>query len=279
MATTPVLQTLSTSSTVSSLLPSTTASDTPLTVLVRGSIDGTSDFFPFLDIAGLGSGSDDVDSGLTFKELFATNLDGGQEIILFSSGCQIDGVADCTRACNSSDLFFSSLETFYNCAALAAAAHWTQDANAYYVSEETERNASAVMGSGTLAEFDGRPVLRSLITCAQDACENDGLSKPCNRSIDRLRYEDSTPEEIFEALDEFCPDLPAEVNPDIFGPGVGQAATVIDSILTGHCRFSSHMSCKYLSLRLYIFFSKASPSGSTSPKAPVVASLSPSLIV
>lgn len=223
MATTPVLQTLSTSSTVSSLLPSSTASDTPLTVLVRGSIDGTSDFFPFLDIAGLGSGSDDVDSGLTFKELFATNLDGGQEIILFSSGCQIDGVADCTRACNSSDLFFSSLETFYNCAALAAAAHWTQDANAYYVSEETERNASAVMGSGTLAEFDGRPVLRSLITCAQDACENDGLSKPCNRSIDRLRYEDSTPEEIFEALDEFCPDLPAEVNPDIFGPGVSHS--------------------------------------------------------
>ncbi|KAL4722708.1 hypothetical protein ACLX1H_010591 [Fusarium chlamydosporum] len=231
MASTPVLQSLSTSSTVSTLLPSTTASDTPLTVLVRNSIDGTSDFFPFLDIAGLGSGSDDVDSGLTFKELFATNLDGGQQIVLFSSGCHIDGVADCTRACNSSDLFFSSLETFYNCAALAAAAHWTQAAKSYYVSEETERNASAVMGSGTLADFDGEPVLKSLIACAQDSCDNDGLSKPCNRSIDRLSYGESTPEDIFEALDEFCPDLPAEVNPDIFGPGVSTYNPIVDPIL------------------------------------------------
>jgi hypothetical protein len=224
MASTPVVPSLTTTSAAWSSLPSTTASDTPLTVLVRRSIDGTSDFFPFLDIAGLGSGSDDVDSGLTFKELFATNLDGGQEIILFSSGCLIDGVADCTRACNSSNLFFSSLETFYNCAALAAAAHWTQESGPYYVSEETERNASAVMGSGSLADFDGRPVLKSLIACAQDACENDGLSKPCNRSIDRLSYGESTPEDIFEALDEFCPELPAEVNPDIFGPGVCQSS-------------------------------------------------------
>ncbi|RKK25851.1 hypothetical protein BFJ65_g3750 [Fusarium oxysporum f. sp. cepae] len=220
MVSASVLQSLLTSTTLASSVPSSTASSTPLTILIRDSIEGTSDFFPFLDIAGLGSGSDDVDSGLTFKELFATSLDGNQEITLFSSGCQVDGRTDCTRACNNSSLFFSSLETFYNCAALAAAAHWTQDAKSYYVSQETERNASAIMGSGTLSEFDGRPVLRSLIACAQDSCDNDGLSKPCNRTIDRLSYDTSTPEEIFEALDEFCPELPAEVNPDIFGPGV-----------------------------------------------------------
>lgn len=220
MASASILQSLSTSTTLTSSAPSPTASSTPLTILIRNSIEGTSDFFPFVDIAGLGSGSDDVNSGLTFKELFATSLDGNQEITLFSSGCQVDGRTDCTRACNNSSLFFSSLETFYNCAALAAAAHWTQDAKSYYVSQETERNASAIMGSGTLSEFDGRPVLRSLIACAQDSCDNDGLSKPCNRTIDRLSYDTSTPEEIFEALDEFCPELPAEVNPDIFGPGV-----------------------------------------------------------
>ncbi|KAM0561789.1 hypothetical protein ACHAPJ_002960 [Fusarium lateritium] len=219
-ASTSVLQALSTSTTFTSSLPSTTVSDIPLVILVRDSIDGTSDFFPFIDIAGLGSGSDNIDSGLSFKELFATNLDGGQEITLFSSGCNIDGVADCTRACSNSSIFFSSLETFYNCAALAAAAHWTQDAKSYYISSETERNASVVMGSGTLAEFDGRPVLKSLISCAQDSCENDGLSKPCDHTIERLSYDSSTAEEIFNALDDFCPELPAEVNPDIFGPGV-----------------------------------------------------------
>ncbi|KAJ4170529.1 hypothetical protein NW754_006667 [Fusarium falciforme] len=198
-----------------------TPTPTPLTILLRSSIDGTSDFFPFLDIAGLGSGSDSVDSGLTFKELFETNLDGGQEIILFSSGCQVeDGTSDCTRACNNSDLFFSSLETFYNCAALAAVNYWSQDVKSYYISDETERNASSIMGAGTLAEFDGKPVLKSLITCAQDACENDGLSKPCSRSIDALSYGESSAQEIFDAMDDFCPELAAEINPDIFGPGV-----------------------------------------------------------
>ncbi|KAJ4262485.1 hypothetical protein NW757_000743 [Fusarium falciforme] len=198
-----------------------TPTPTPLTILLRSSIDGTSDFFPFLDIAGLGSGSDSVDSGLTFKELFETNLDGGQEIILFSSGCQVeDGTSDCTRACNNSDLFFSSLETFYNCAALAAVNYWSQDVKSYYISDETERNASSIMGAGTLAEFDGKPVLKSLITCAQDACENDGLSKPCSHSIDALSYGESNAQEIFDAMDDFCPELAAEINPDIFGPGV-----------------------------------------------------------
>ncbi|KAJ4235847.1 hypothetical protein NW759_000932 [Fusarium solani] len=207
----------------SSLTASSTSTPTPttLTILLRSSIDGTSDFFPFLDIAGLGSGSDSVDSGLTFKELFETNLDGGQEIVLFSSGCQVeDGTSDCTRACNNSDLFFSSLETFYNCAALAAVNYWSQDVKSYYISDETERNASSIMGAGTLAEFDGKPVLKSLITCAQDACENDGLSKPCSRSIDTLSYGESSAQEIFDAMDDFCPELAAEINPDIFGPGV-----------------------------------------------------------
>jgi hypothetical protein len=89
------------------------------------------------------------------------------------------------------------------------------------------------MGSGTLADFDGRPVLKSLIACAQDSCENDSLSKPCNRTIDRLSYENSSPEEIFEALDEFCPELPAEVNPDIFGPGVSPSQQL--SVLRTQC--------------------------------------------
>ena len=207
----------------SSLTASSTSTPTPttLTILLRSSIDGTSDFFPFLDIASLGSGSDSVDSGLTFKELFETNLDGGQEIVLFSSGCQVeDGTSDCTRACNNSNLFFSSLETFYNCAALAAVNYWSQDVKSYYISDETERNASSIMGAGTLAEFDGRPVLKSLITCAQDACENDGLSKPCSHSIDALAYGESSAQEIFDAMDDFCPELAAEINPDIFGPGV-----------------------------------------------------------
>ena len=198
----------------SSSLPS--ASPTPLTIILHSRIDGTSDFYPFDDIAALDGGSD---GGFTFKELFETGIDGGQEIILFESGCQVDGVADCTRACNDTEIFFGSLETFYNCAALASIAYWTQEAKSYYVSEETEFNASSIMGSGTVAEFDGKPVLKSFIACAKDSCDNDGLSAPCDHSIDALSNETSTVD-IFNAMDTFCPDLTAEINPDIFGPGV-----------------------------------------------------------
>ncbi|CAM1504072.1 Fc.00g016630.m01.CDS01 [Cosmosporella sp. VM-42] len=207
--------TLSLSASTSSSLSST--SPTPLTIILRSSIDGTSDFYPFDDIAALNGGSD---GGFTFKELFETGIDGGQEIILFESGCQVDGIADCTRACNDTEIFFGSLETFYNCAALASIAYWTQDAKSYYVSEATEFNASSIMGSGTLAEFDGKPVLNSFIACAKDSCDNDGLSASCDHSIDALSNETSTAREIFDAMDTFCPDLAAEINPDIFGPGV-----------------------------------------------------------
>ncbi|KAF7546385.1 hypothetical protein G7Z17_g8460 [Cylindrodendrum hubeiense] len=199
-----------------SLVPSATVSATPIRVLLRDSIDGSSDFFPFNDIATLNSGAD---STVTFKELFTTSIEGGQEIVLFHSGCEVDGVADCTVACNSSQHFFSSLETFYNCAALASLAYWTQDAGFYYVGDEAERNASSIMGSGTLSEFNSVPVLESLVTCAQDACEHDGLSKSCDSSIDHLSTTSSA-QQIFNAMDGFCPELAAEINPDIFGPGV-----------------------------------------------------------
>ncbi|KAH7155164.1 hypothetical protein B0J13DRAFT_618635 [Dactylonectria estremocensis] len=192
------------------------ASATPIHVLLRDRIDGSTDFFPFNDIATLNA---DADSTVTFRELFTTSIEGVQEVVLFHSGCDVDGVADCTVACNSSRHFFSSLETFYNCAALASIAYWTKDAGFYFVGDEAERNASSIMGSGTLAEFDSVPVLESLVTCAQDACEHDGLSKSCDSSIGRLSL-DSSAEQVFGALDTFCPDLAAEINPDIFGPGV-----------------------------------------------------------
>ena len=196
-------------------LPS--ASALPLTILLRSHIQGTSDFYPFDDIATLDK---DSDKDFTFKEIFETSIDGDQEIILFQSGCKVDGVSDCTRACNDTEIFFGSLETFYNCVALASVAYWTQDAKSFYISEATEFNASSIMGSGTLTEFDGKQVLSSFISCAKDSCDHDGLSEACNKTIDELSIDTSTAREIFDAMDHFCPDLAAQINPDIFGPGV-----------------------------------------------------------
>lgn len=246
IATSTTLLSVTLSATLSATAAATSSSISPLplTIQLRSNIQGTSDFYPFDDIVALDQGSD---RDFSFKELFATGIDGDQEIVLFASGCEVNGVADCTRACNNTETFFGSLETFYNCVALASVAYWTQDAKTLYVSNETEFNASSIMGSGTLAEFDGRQVLKSFISCAKDSCDHDGLSEPCNKSIDALSIETSTAKEIFDAMDHFCPDLAAEINPDIFGPGVRHLQDIKKNELLTLSRFSSHTSYKFAS--------------------------------
>ncbi|KAH7324580.1 hypothetical protein B0I35DRAFT_424492 [Stachybotrys elegans] len=205
----------------SSLVASTTTSATPtasilpLIITLQSHIDGASDFYPFRDLSSLTS-----DQRFSFRELISDGVDDDQDIVLFRSGCLVDGQHDCTRACADPALMFSSLESFYNCAALAAVAYWNADQHAYAISDEAERNASTIMGDGSLADFDNRPVLQSFISCAREACADDGLSEPCDRSITSLSNASSTPEQVFFAMEQFCPVLSAEINPDIFGPGV-----------------------------------------------------------
>lgn len=212
-----------TSSIISSFVLSTTitaaptASSLPLSVVVEPNIGGTLDFFPFNDLANVGNPNDDV---FSFKDLIKSSIAGDQSIVLFGTGCLVDGVEDCTRACNRTDVFFGSLETFYDCIALASISHWTHDTESYYITPQTEQNASVIMGSGSLAGFDYKPTLNSFITCAQASCGSDQLSVPCDPSIKALSIEHSTADEIFEAMNTFCPDIPANIDPDIFGPGV-----------------------------------------------------------
>lgn len=194
-----------------------TASSLPLTIVIEPDIGGTLDFFPFRDLATIGNPDDDA---FSFKKLIQSSIDGDQSILLFRTGCEIDGVEDCTRACNRTDVFFGSLEAFYNCIALASISHWTHDTQSYYITPEAEQNASSIMGSGSLADFDYRPTLDSFITCAQASCGSDLLSVPCNPAIKALSIDHSTADEVFEAMDTFCPDIPANIDPDIFGPGV-----------------------------------------------------------
>lgn len=212
-----------TSSIISSFVLSTTitaaptASSLPLSVVVEPNIGGTLDFFPFNDLANVGNPNDDA---FSFKDLIKSSIAGDQSIVLFGTGCLVDGVEDCTRACNRTDVFFGSLETFYDCIALASISHWTHDTESYYITPQTELNASVIMGSGSLAGFDYKPTLNSFITCAQASCGSDQLSVACDPSIKALSIEHSTADEIFEAMNTFCPDIPANIDPDIFGPGV-----------------------------------------------------------
>jgi hypothetical protein len=206
----------------------TSGSPRPLKVILHADSGASSDFFPFNDIADLNPGSSGQYDDLSFRQLIEAGIDGAQEIPLFESGCHIAGedVADCTRACNSTASFFGDLETFYNCAALASISYWTRDGTIYYISEEAERNVSSIMGNGTLDDFNDRAALELFVGCAQDACRNDGLAVPCDVAITRLS-ESSSAREILDAIDIFCPNIEAEINPDIFGPGVRDPCRIV----------------------------------------------------
>ncbi|KHN97154.1 uncharacterized protein MAM_04751 [Metarhizium album ARSEF 1941] len=188
----------------------------PIQVFTHPSADGFSVFFPFHDLVALNSGQQDQ---FSFKQLIKNGIEGQHLLVLFTDGCEVDGKPDCSRACSDESTFSSSLETFYNCIALSSISYWTRETNRYYISDEAERNASGIMGSSSLSSFDGRPVLSSFVACAQEACGADGLHKPCDDSIKKLNHETNATV-IFKAMDDFCPDLQAEINPDIFGPGV-----------------------------------------------------------
>ncbi|GJN71498.1 hypothetical protein PLICBS_005564 [Purpureocillium lilacinum] len=260
-------------------------------------VGGATRFYPFHDLELLASGQDTT---LSKAQLIATGLDGDQNVLLFPTGCQVDvddpaSAIDCTRACRNASSLFSSLDTFYNCAALASIAYWSRDGSGngngngdsgggggqgdrhsarFYIPEQAERNASALMGpGGSLAAFDERPVLSAFVACAQAACGEDGIRTPCNDSVKALTQQ-SLPGDVFDALNTFCPDIAAEINPDIFGPGVSRTHSPPhsylvnkDSKLTVGCRqvlisyvlqvcFSSML---YLATRfftLYVSFSE-----------------------
>lgn len=260
-------------------------------------VGGATRFYPFHDLELLASGQDTT---LSKAQLIATGLDGDQNVLLFPTGCQVDvddpaSAIDCTRACRNASSLFSSLDTFYNCAALASIAYWSRDGSGngngngdsgggggqgdrhsarFYIPEQAERNASALMGpGGSLAAFDERPVLSAFVACAQAACGEDGIRTPCNDSVKALTQQ-SLPGDVFDALNTFCPDIAAEINPDIFGPGVSRTHSPPhsylvnkDSKLTVDCRqvlisyvlqvcFSSML---YLATRfftLYVSFSE-----------------------
>ncbi|OAA49680.1 hypothetical protein NOR_01603 [Metarhizium rileyi] len=204
------------SSVPTSVVIQVAVSPVPVQVVTHPSADGFSVFFPFHDLVSLSSGQQDL---FSFKQLIKNGTEGQDLLILFTEGCEVDGRPDCSKACSNETTIFSSLETFYNCIALSSISYWTRETNRYYISEEAERNASGIMGSSSLASFDGRPVLSSFVTCAQEACGADGLHKSCDDSIKTLSP-DANATVIFQAMDDFCPDLQAEINPDIFGPGV-----------------------------------------------------------
>ncbi|KJZ77629.1 hypothetical protein HIM_02806 [Hirsutella minnesotensis 3608] len=203
----------------SSAAAALSATPRPITVnFLPHGLSGIEGFFPFHDLEHIHY---DGEESFFRKFIIVPGAKGDRHMSLFPSGCQIPGekARDCPRACHDKATLFGSLETFYNCMALASIAYWSRQPGAYHLSEEAEHNASALMAGSSVAAFDEDPVLASIVTCALEACGGDGIRQPCDDSVKALTTL-SPPPEVFEAMSLFCPKLPVEINPDIFGPGV-----------------------------------------------------------
>ncbi|PFH57638.1 hypothetical protein XA68_14763 [Ophiocordyceps unilateralis] len=208
-------------------LPSAAASATTalsIELLAEDKMGGVTGFFPFNDMEDISS----IESQGLFQKLpIVPDQQGRLRISLFPAGCRLHhhhhhgrrGEADCQKACADARLIFGSVDNFYNCAALASLAYWTRSQNRYHVPLEAERNVSVLMAGLPLAHFDAMPTLASFISCAEAACGGDGLHKPCSAEVKALTPR-SPPLVVLEAMGSFCPQLPVEINPDIFGPGV-----------------------------------------------------------
>lgn len=214
-----------------------------------------SDFSPFWS-------HDHVDQrdSPAFESLIQNAIHGRNGLYWLIDGCRVDGRSDCPRICEDRGLLFGSPENFYNCVALASLSYWTQHTRRFYIPREMDGAMSTIMGSTSLASFDRRSVLQSFVTCAQDACGADGLHKPCDDSVRKLSL-DASDRAIFEAMDKFCLDLEAEINPDIFGPGVGYPPLHMAGGVTECSRFSFLMCCKCHSRHFSTCLQRASRCG------------------
>ncbi|PHH77962.1 hypothetical protein CDD80_7533 [Ophiocordyceps camponoti-rufipedis] len=204
---------VTTTTTAAALMPS------PLTIqiLANQHLGGVTGFFPFNDLDAISS----IDNQGLFQKLpIIPSIDGQLHINLFPDGCRLDdGKADCQKACQIPRFIFGSLDTFYNCAALSSLVYWTRSFHTFYIPDEADVNASALMAGVALSDFDAKPTLASFVTCAEAACAGDGLHRPCSNAVTALSPK-SPPLVVLEAMSSFCPQLPVEINPDIFGPGV-----------------------------------------------------------
>ncbi|RCI13118.1 hypothetical protein L249_0052 [Ophiocordyceps polyrhachis-furcata BCC 54312] len=216
----------STSAPTSTSTTSASAVNHPIPLSIQlvpqNNVEGVTGFFPFNDLDDIAS----IQNRGLFQRLPITPaINGNLHISLFPAGCRIQAnnggqvETDCHRACQDPATIFGSLETFYNCAALSAVVYWTSSVNVFYVPEEAERNASLLMAGVPLADFDAKPTLSCFVSCAEAACENDNLRMPCSHSVMTLTPK-SEPLVVLEAMSSFCPQLPVDINPDIFGPGV-----------------------------------------------------------
>ncbi|RKK11301.1 hypothetical protein BFJ66_g8903 [Fusarium oxysporum f. sp. cepae] len=142
---------------------------------------------------------------------------------LIESGCIIDNVTNCHKACGSEEHMFSNPETLWNCLTLATVAMMSTNRGPDTISNQTLEKVDRKFNTGPLDEFWKLGALLSYVKCALQSC-SDSKFGGCPPELWTFQCQMITSKNIKDLgrimSTEYCDKADPGIDYDIAGPGI-----------------------------------------------------------
>lgn len=142
---------------------------------------------------------------------------------LIESGCIVDNVRNCTKACETAEHMFSNPETLWNCLTLATVAVMTTNGGEDTISNDALNSVDKEFGTGPLNEFWKQSALLKYVKCALQSC-SDSKFGGCPPGLWAFQCQSIGPKNIKNLgrimSTEYCDKADPGIDYDIAGPGV-----------------------------------------------------------
>ncbi|KAF5621513.1 uncharacterized protein FTJAE_11234 [Fusarium tjaetaba] len=142
---------------------------------------------------------------------------------LIETGCIVDNVTNCHKACGSEEHMFSNPETLWNCLTLATVAMMSTNRGPDSISNETLKEVDRRFKTGPLDEFWRLGALLSYVKCALQSC-SDSKFGGCPPELWTFQSQMLTSKNIKDLgrimSTEYCDKADPGIDYDIAGPGI-----------------------------------------------------------
>ncbi|SCO90324.1 uncharacterized protein FRV6_14452 [Fusarium oxysporum] len=142
---------------------------------------------------------------------------------LIESGCIIDNVTNCHKACGSEEHMFSNPETLWNCLTLATVSMMSTNRGPDTISNQTLEEVDRKFNTGRLDEFWKLGALLSYVKCALQSC-SDSKFGGCPPELWTFQCQMITSKNIKDLgrimSTEYCDKADPGIDYDIAGPGI-----------------------------------------------------------
>ncbi|KAF4960372.1 hypothetical protein FGADI_1019 [Fusarium gaditjirri] len=142
---------------------------------------------------------------------------------LIESGCIVDNVTNCYKACGSEHHMFSNPETLWNCLTLATVAMMTTNRGPDTISNQTLEEVDRKFNTGRLDEFWERRALLKYVKCALQSC-SDSKFGGCPQELWTFQCQAINSTNIKDLgrimSSEYCDKADPGIDYDIAGPGI-----------------------------------------------------------